>query len=141
MALRRALFGAVLFALLLSGCTSAAITPSQVESPSPTSTPTAAPALSVITEMPVAMGDCAIELRYNNVTVVARGNGGTACALAMSSLSFMGAWYEVDPATATHGLNRICSGPGSMRIATEVWDSGGAYYGTEICKEWNLPRR
>jgi hypothetical protein len=134
------LLSLALLVLVSSGCSRTA---SWLES----STPAESPGPSLVSgvnpggDEPVpTLADCAIELRYEDVTVVLRDSGSVACTRAESLLRYVGIFYSLDPATATQHKKLICSGDYVGIAGTvEVWDTGGAYYGTEICKEWNLP--
>ena len=84
--------------------------------------------------------DCAIQKRYDDVTVVVRGTQDIGCARARGLVSYMGGWYTIVPATATQHKTLVCTGTYSGESGTvEVWDTGGEVLGTEICREWNLP--
>jgi hypothetical protein len=86
------------------------------------------------------LADCAIQLRYNDVTVVLRDSSAAACARAESLLSYLGTWYTIDAGTATQHKRLTCTGTYAGVAGTvEVWDTGGEINGTEICREWNLP--
>jgi hypothetical protein len=84
--------------------------------------------------------DCAIQLRFNDVTVVLRSSNDATCTRAEGLLSYLGTWYTISADTATQHKRLICTGTYAGVVGTvEVWDTGGAITGTEICREWNIP--
>lgn len=133
--------------LTLVGCTNTVVvyvTPA----PTPISRPTPTP-VSRVTDDPNAYStltlvDCSIQLRYNDVTVILRHTTADECPTAARTLAFMGPWYAIDPDTATQHKNLICKAnyvsATVVGTPTEVWDTGGAYFGSEICREWGLLR-
>jgi hypothetical protein len=86
------------------------------------------------------LADCAIQLRYNDATVVLRDGSAAACSRAEGLLSYLGTWYTIDAGTATQHKRLTCTGIYAGVAGTvEVWDTGGETNGTEICREWNIP--
>lgn len=111
----------------------AGATPAELASFAPTPPATEAP-----TAPPLA--DCAIQLRYNDATVVLRDGSAAACSRAEGLLSYLGTWYTIDAGTATQHKRLTCTGIYAGVAGTvEVWDTGGETNGTEICREWNIP--
>jgi hypothetical protein len=98
-------------------------------------------AISTDNDIPLpTFADCAIQLRYNDVTVVLRDSSAAACARAEGLLSYLGTWYTIDAGTATQHKGLTCTGIYIGVAGTvEVWDTGGEVNGTEICREWNIP--
>ena len=137
-------FSAVTLAacLALAGCSNTVVI---YVTPAPTP-------VSDVTDNPFAdstfqLVDCAIQLRYDNVTVILRHTLADECAgAARGPLAFMGTWYAINPDTATQHKNLICkanhvgmiAGASVVGTPVEVWDTGGATLGSEICREWNL---
>jgi len=110
----------------------AAATPAELASFAPTSPPTPEP-------ISTRAGDCAVRLNGANATVVVRGAGAAACTAAKHALLGIGVFYTIDTTTATKGVYLVCSGPVmGLSGVVEVWDSGGAIWGTSVCLGWNL---
>ena len=133
------LIGLVVLGLAVFGCSSGRATwpplqPLATDEPAPTGQE------AYITQDTPTATDCAIQKRYDNVTVVVRATQDIGCARARGLVSYMGNWYTVVPATATQHKTLVCTGTSSGESGTvEVWDTGGEVLGTEICREWNLP--
>ena len=133
--------------LALAGCTNTVVvyvTPAPTSVSSPTPTPVSSVTDDPDADATLTLVDCAIQLRYNDVTVILRHTTADECDGASGTLAFMGSWYAIDPGTATKHKNLICKGNYVSRSVvgtpTEVWDTGGAYFGSEICREWGLSR-
>jgi len=148
----RYVFGASLAAcLMVAGCSTTTVivyvtpAPSLDSHPSLCCRPAGSVTLLTSSDIPtLTLTDCAIQNRYNDVTVILRRTTADECVAAARVLAFMGTWYSIDPDTATQHKNLICKAnyvsPYVVGTPTEVWDTGGATLGTEICREWNLFR-
>lgn len=82
---------------------------------------------------------CALILHAHNAALVVTGPPGS-CALLQVSLSGIGVWDSFDPSTLPSNEPFLCGGDwGGMNIA--VYDTGGQFYGGDVCSSLRLPGR